>query len=71
MVEKLQNTLKGYVEKQDILGQPTVLLVSPTLRAILARTFRNTLPNVAVLSYNEIPDTRRIRIIGQIGNEPS
>jgi len=71
MIEKLQKTLNGYVEKQEILGQPTVLLVSPVLRTILARTFRNTLPSVSVLSYNEIPDTRRIRIIGQIGNEPT
>jgi flagellar biosynthesis protein FlhA len=55
-------------QKQEISGQPSVLLVSSVLRPILARFTKRTIPNLHVLSYNELPDSKRIKVVASIGN---
>jgi len=37
------------------------------LRAILAKFVRRTIPTLHVLSYNELPDNKRIKVVASIG----
>ncbi|HEU4853592.1 MAG TPA: flagellar biosynthesis protein FlhA [Telluria sp.] len=53
--------------KQEQLGLTPVLLVPGPLRAILARFLRRGLPQLKVLSHNEIPETKTIRVTGLVG----
>ena len=46
---------------------PPVLLVQHALRAMLARFLRRSLPQLKVLSYAEVPDTRTIKVVNVIG----
>jgi flagellar biosynthesis protein FlhA len=41
--------------------------VSAALRAVMARFIRHTIPAMHVLSYDEIPDNRQIKIVANIG----
>jgi flagellar biosynthesis protein FlhA len=48
-------------------GQPAVLLVSPSLRPVLARFLRSTVPQMHVIAWNEVPDSRKVRLVNTIG----
>ena len=39
------------------------------LRAMLARFLRRSLPQLKVLSYAEVPDTRNIKVVNLIGGQ--
>jgi flagellar biosynthesis protein FlhA len=68
LAERLQGYLVEAARRQDVAGQPAVLLVPPALRPILARFLRATVPQMHVLAWNEIPDSRRVRLVSTIGN---
>ncbi len=67
LAERLQGQLSETVRRQEVTGQPAILLVSPALRPWLARFLRFAVPNLRVLAYNEIPDSKRVRLIAAVG----
>jgi flagellar biosynthesis protein FlhA len=68
LAERLQGRLSEAARRQETAGQPAVLLVPPALRPILARFLRATVPQMHVLAWNEIPDSRRVRLVSTIGH---
>lgn len=54
-------------QRQEKLGLPIVLLVSSSIRMLLARFLRRALPQLRVLSHSEIPDSRKIKITSVVG----
>lgn len=69
LAERLQTRLAEAVQRQELTGHPSVLLVPPTLRSTLARFLRATVPELHVLAWNEIPDNRRVRLVSTIGQQ--
>ena len=67
IAERLQQSLVQAAQRQEIAGNPAVLLVSAALRPLLSRFVRFTLAGVKVLSYQEIPDNKQITIVATIG----
>lgn len=67
LAERLQTSLETQARHQDAVGEPTVLLVPGTLRHTLARFLRAAVPQAHVLAFHELPDTTRIRHVGQLG----
>jgi len=67
LAERVHRSLMEATQKQEISGQPSVLLVSAALRPVLANFVRRTIPNLHVLSYNELPDNKRIKMVASIG----
>ena len=55
------------IQRQQNIGLPPVLLVQHALRAMLARFLRRSLPQLKVLSYAEVPETRTIKVVNLIG----
>ena len=66
LAQRLQSAVAKVMMNQDANGQPTVLLVANSLRAILARFLKSTAPNLHVLSYQEIPEDKQLKIVGTI-----
>jgi len=62
----LMETQKAMTRQQN-LGLTPVMLVQHSLRAMLARFLRRSLPQLKVLSYAEVPDTRHVRVVNVIG----
>lgn len=54
-------------ERQEGLGLPPVLLVPASLRQLLSRFLRRTVPQLKVLSHNEVPENRIIKVTSIIG----
>lgn len=53
--------------RQESLGLPAVLLVPGSLRLLLSRFLRRTIPQLKVLSHNEVPEARIIKVTSIIG----
>ncbi len=68
LAERLQSSLSQATHEQELKGEPAVLLTSGVLRTTLAKFVKNTIPNLRVLSYQEIPDEKQIRIVQAVGN---
>ena len=56
-------------QQQEQMGYPAVLLVPGQLRSLLARFLRRAIPNLRVISQNELPDTRTIRVTSVVGGQ--
>lgn len=67
LAERVHRSLVEAAQKQELSGQPSVLLVSAALRPMLAKFVRRTIPTLYVLSFNELPDNRRIKVVASIG----
>ena len=67
LAEHMFQSLAETTQRQEMSGQPAVLLVSAMIRTVLARLLKSSIPNLKVLSYNEIPDDVQIRIVGSVG----
>lgn len=67
LAERLQKSLTEAAQQQELQGEPAVLLTSGVLRGTMARFVKNTIPNLRVLSYQEIPDEKQIRIVNAVG----
>ncbi|GAK87109.1 flagellar biosynthesis protein FlhA [Vibrio ponticus] len=68
LAERLQMSLSQATQEQELKGEPAVLLTSGVLRSTLAKFVKNTIPSLRVLSYQEIPDEKQIRIVQAVGN---
>jgi flagellar biosynthesis protein FlhA len=69
MAERLQTSLTDRVKQRDSEGKPAILLVAAPLRMLLARFVRHGVPNLKVLSFQEIPDNKHITIVATVGGQ--
>ncbi|MFN3789753.1 flagellar biosynthesis protein FlhA [Massilia sp.] len=53
--------------QQEQMGLSPVLLVPAPLRVLLSRFLRRAVPQLKVLSHNEIPETKTIRVTSLVG----
>ena len=67
LADQIHKALLEQTRRQEMLGTPAVLLVPPAIRSWVARFVRQGIPGLNVLAYNEIPDDRKVRLIGAIG----
>jgi flagellar biosynthesis protein FlhA len=67
LAENLLSSAAHESEQVEVQGYNPVLLTPPALRPLLARFLRRPLPQLRVISHNEIPDNKTIRIIAVIG----
>ena len=67
----LANTLlreaQSAVQIQEQLGFPTVLLVPGQIRDLMARFLKRTLPQLKVLSHEEVPGFKSVRVTAIVG----
>nr|MDQ2694807.1 FHIPEP family type III secretion protein [Pseudomonadota bacterium] len=67
LAERLHKTLAETAQKQEVAGQPAVLLVSDAIRTMLARFVRHGIPNLHVLGFGEIPGDRKLKVVATVG----
>ncbi|WP_213991013.1 flagellar biosynthesis protein FlhA [Sodalis sp. dw_96] len=67
MADRVLAQAKEALQKQESLNAPPVLLVNHSLRPLLARFLRRTLPQLAILSNLEVSDQRQIRMTSMLG----
>jgi flagellar biosynthesis protein FlhA len=67
LAERLHQNLIECVTRQEGRGEPAVLLVPGGIRAAIARLVRHSIPSLSVLAYGEVPEDKRLRLVGSIG----
>jgi flagellar biosynthesis protein FlhA len=67
LAERLHQSLADCVQRQEARGEPSVLLVPGGVRGVLSKMFRHGVPSLQVLAYSEIPEDKRLKLIGSIG----
>ncbi len=67
LAESVQSQLSETAQRQEIAGEPAILLVAPNLRPWLARFLRFSVPSLCVLAYNEVPDSKSVKLIAAVG----
>ncbi len=67
LADRLQHDVAEVARRQEMAGEPAVLLVPPALRPWLARFTRPLASALHVLAYNEVPDNRRVRLVAALG----
>ncbi|QDX23925.1 flagellar biosynthesis protein FlhA [Pandoraea pnomenusa] len=69
LADTLLRETQAAVSRQERQGLPPVLLVQHPLRSLLSRFLRRSLPQLKVLSYAEVPDTRNVKMTALIGGQ--
>ena len=67
MAETLARQAESAAKQQEQMGMSPVLLVSAPIRAALAKFLRRSVPHLRVLSHDELPDSKIIRVTNLIG----
>jgi len=53
---------------QEQMGLPTVMLVPGQLRELLARFLKRAVPQLKVISHEEVPDFKSVRVTSMVGS---
>ncbi len=69
LAEQMIKELNVCVQQQELANKAPVLLVSPVIRSTLARLLRSLAPNLHVLTYNEVPDSKNIKVVAAVGGK--
>ena len=69
LADTLVRETAGAAKRQEDLGLPAVLLVPASLRLLLSRFLRRTVPQLKVLAHNEVPENRIIKVTSVIGGK--
>lgn len=69
LAEKMIQELNMCIKQQEVENKAAVLLVSPVIRTSLARLLRSLAPNLHVLAYNEVPDSKNIKVVAAVGGQ--
>ena len=68
LAERLQQALIETSKEQEMTGQESILLVAAGIRPWMSKFAKHSAQGIHVLSYNEIPDNRKIKVIATIGD---
>lgn len=69
LAETLSTQTANAAKQQEQMGLAPVLLVPGSLRTALSRFLRRAAPRLRVLSHEELPDTKTIRVTSLIGGQ--
>jgi flagellar biosynthesis protein FlhA len=67
LAERMHQSLLECVKRQEAVGEPTVLLVPGTVRSLIAKLTRTGIPELHVLAYHEVPDDKKLKLVGNVG----
>jgi flagellar biosynthesis protein FlhA len=67
LAENMHKNLNEAAQRQEMAGESSILVVQAGLRSWISRFIRHSIPGLNVLSYNEIPDNKQIRIVANVG----
>jgi flagellar biosynthesis protein FlhA len=69
MAERLQQSLAATAAQQEMNGRPSILLVAAPVRPLMAKFVRYGDHQIHVLSYQEIPESKKVTIVATVGGQ--
>lgn len=69
IAETITRGIAQHVDQLAAAGRPPVVVCSPHIRAAVRQITASSLPNLAVISLNEITRDTQVEAVGQVGGE--
>lgn len=67
LADNLLRSLAEHTQRLEAAGHTAILLVTASVRSLLARFVKHSIPSLHVLSFNEVPDNKQIKILSTVG----
>lgn len=67
LADTLMRESAAAAQRQEDLGLPSVLLVPASIRTLLSRFLRRTIPQLKVIAHSEVPESKMIKVTSIIG----
>ncbi|MEW6563010.1 MAG: flagellar biosynthesis protein FlhA [Pseudomonadota bacterium] len=67
LADTLLRETRAAAQVQEQMGLPTVLLVPGQIRELLARFMKRALPQLRVISHDEVPGFKSVRVTSMVG----
>ncbi len=68
LAQKMIQSLREATDRQELAGQPAVLLVADALRDLMVKLVRHSVPRLHILAFSEVPENKEIRIVNTVGS---
>jgi flagellar biosynthesis protein FlhA len=69
MAEELQKSLEKTALDLEAADMPSILMVSAPIRALMAKFVRYNNRRIHVVSYQEVPDNKKVSIVSTVGGQ--
>ena len=69
LIQKIVTAINEAIEKLQTENKRPVLITAPSIRRDISFMLRQHIDNLDVLSFTELPDTKKIEVIATIGTE--
>jgi flagellar biosynthesis protein FlhA len=69
LIQKIVTAVNSVMEKMQNENRKAVMITAPVIRRDLSHMLRQHIPNLDVLSFTELPDNKKIDVVGNIGSE--
>lgn len=69
MAEELQTSLEKIARDLEAADMPSILMVSAPIRALMAKFVRYNDRRIHVVSYQEVPDNKKVSIVSTVGGQ--
>ena len=69
LIQKIVTAINEAIEKLQTENKRPVLITAPSIRREISFMLRQHIDNLDVLSFTELPDTKKIEVIATIGTE--
>lgn len=67
LAQRMIQSLREAADKQEVAGEPAILLVADGLRELMVKLVRNSVPRLHILGFSEVPENKEIRIVKTVG----
>ena len=69
LIQKIVSSINEAFEKLQAENKRPVLITAPAIRRDISFMLRQHIDNLDVLSFTELPDTKKIEVVATIGSE--
>ena len=69
LIQKIVSAINNIMEKMQGENRKAVMITAPVIRRDLSHMLRQHIPTLDVLSFTELPDTKKIEVVANIGSE--
>ena len=69
LADTLLREARNAAQAQEQMGLPTVLLVPAQIRDLMARFLKRALPQLKVISHDEVPGFKSVRVTAMVGGQ--
>lgn len=69
LIQKIVSAINEVMEKMQSQNRNAIMITAPVIRRDLSHMLRQHIPSLNVLSFTELPDSKKIEVVANIGSD--